>query len=59
LIMTLKKACARLPHAERDLRARLDLAASELAGPSAPAMGRCLPVSARAARTNSLTGSAR
>lgn len=59
LVATLRKTCARLPRAERDLRARLDLAASELAGSSAAAVEGRLPTSACAGRANALTGSAR
>jgi hypothetical protein len=59
LVATLRKTCARLPRAERDLRARLDLAASELAGSSAAAVEGRLPTSSCAGRANALTGSAR
>ena len=41
LVTTLRKTCARLPRAERDLRVRLEVAASELARSSpAPAEER-------------------
>jgi hypothetical protein len=59
LVATLRKTCARLPRAERDLRARLDLAASELAGSSGAAVEGRPPFSACVGRTNALTGSAR
>jgi hypothetical protein len=59
LVATLRKTCARLPRAERDLRARLDLAASELARSSGAAVEGRLPFSACVGRTNALTGSAR
>jgi hypothetical protein len=59
LVTTLRKACARLPRAERDLRARLDVAASELARSSeAPVEQRGL-IGACAGRTTARTGSVR
>jgi hypothetical protein len=59
LVTTLRKTCARLPHGERDLRARLEVAASELAGSSAPPAEERVAVVACAGRTNAGTASGR
>ncbi len=52
LVTTLRKTAARLPHAERDLRARLEVAASELARSSAAPADERVAIVACAGRTN-------
>jgi hypothetical protein len=52
LVTTLRKTAARLPHVERDLRARLEVAASELARSSAAPAEERVAIVACAGRTN-------
>ena len=59
LVTTLRKTCARLPRAERDLRVRLEVAASELARSSAAPAEERVAVVACAGRTNAGTASGR
>jgi len=59
LVTTLRKTCARLPHAERDLRVRLELAASELDRSSAATAQERVAIVACAGRTNAGTASGR
>jgi hypothetical protein len=59
LVSTLRKTCARLPRAERDLRVRLEDAASELARSSAAPAQERVAIVACAGRTNAGTASGR
>ncbi len=52
LVTTLRKTAARLPHTERDLRARLEVAASELARSSAAPAEKHAAIAACAGRLN-------
>jgi hypothetical protein len=59
LVTTLRKTCARLPRAERDLRVRLEVAASELARSSAAPAEERVAIVACAGRANAGTASGR
>jgi hypothetical protein len=52
LVITLRKTAARLPRTERDLRARLEVAASDLARSSAAPAEKHAAIVACAGRTN-------